>query len=1548
MNLKCKINGKVYDKIVSGATFSEEYNETLDSGSIIIDHIPKIENLRPYDDVFIWNADENFNGFYDIGDIVFFPTLGATASMTCEYYASEETHSFQEVESTVVVEQLDSGLFAIDGTIIDLYNYLLMDKGVLSNERYRFSSTHPLIFKIVLTKNDNTNLTGYYELPLDVEKIDVENSAIYLAKSSAYTQSNDLPSELVFNFGRDVLNTARFYTNDGLYPLMLSNVANYISSGEIVPATINSIQTNDDTNYEYIYEQDSAMLSRGKLTISGINEEELKTLSGLKFNAMSEGTKATYSLIKVEEDSTTSGTYNLTFETKLLIRAPGSGRIVPQIITFVFNMSKRTGTENIWESSNTNYDYRLQTYTFDSVDVDTAEAYIVIQTDRHLPSFFKHMLVDIYSAEMVDLENEYYKYKISLMSETKGLEKVILPNISITQPIVGEKRTIWYYLNQYINLYSPKFKKIYSSTEWYYESKYKIDARTPEQADSSDTYLGTPVSAIFDQYVYAPEMSLTTPTLRDILSRLMIVKDCIPVVKNGVIYAMKISETHGNFIADSNHISFINETMDSDSYSTAYRREYENAISQNNSAHRVEFLGFRCKEDALLTLENMYIETQFPIYKINKLYMCYYKKLLIRNATTGVEKTKLILVRQDISGLVLENVVRNTLPADWTKISSIDSYDDMKKYKILTVGFDIGSAKITGWGTKYEYLTDAMGWTSASYTYIETIMNLLDEFYPFGIQYSQFLEANEVVVGAYSWQSAMVSPSTGNVSGLEIGSNIATKLKTLFFQIDYVGMFSGSVVHTKDNTNVDDFVTSDNCSSALSILEVDGLFEKEKINRLGNPTVSFHGRYNSYNEMDSTYNNKLGSLFGSKHDVVIYHREYQIFDECVLCNFTGSYDYVMKNYFTTVFAKYRTYSYASYNQSVNRTENDKYSVLLSLDKLYYENESLTVLAPRHLVTAFEVSPLSKDLTFNFPYQINGGYMTFSDGNQYFVDVNNFVCGFSMCFNMRTFDPFTAGIYISTINCYSDEEKTEYVGSAQDWYTMPVNSQSDGFLEEIGCFFGHFDENDIIKNNIEWTNTTENINKLFEPILKMPFKTFVEQISDSESNSGTNSNQLVSGRAFKPIITPTTPHTDTGDLINITVPVNPNINTNVVQSALGDLERTPTFSFGKKYNFCKDNKENIDYTLQYEFVNYDEDNVLFSEWLMKLAEFGSYIKTNSEQTINDVSQQGTPFRAIFSSIFTGWNANYGIGMSGNTYDQAIKIRIASNLVSTLEAGMITHCAEIYDYTHEFLSSYTYFTTNVTILKIDSIDSNGDLNLLVNFDVYGYSGDTGGPSLSFSANENKILKFEKRSVEEETGFTDYYYQGKPIPAANGNTRPRDCSRNFSENFVNPTTRYEYLVSPTHENTIVFPKTMYVLTCDNPLEKNLVYDQYKLDALPSNYHIKEVNLDEIFMFEQGENGEPYIKYVKPESGLGTGYKSVQYWYYDYYGDKYLHFVFGVNVEDTVNELKTYISILKNRNPNVYDVNNNIAGKIKNLIGTNDYGKGQYYERLVTEEDD
>ena len=249
-------------------------------------------------------------------------------------------------------------------------------------------------------------------------------------------------------------------------------------------------------------------------------------------------------------------------------------------------------------------------------------------------------------------------------------------------------------------------------------------------------------------------------------------------------------------------------------------------------------------------------------------------------------------------------------------------------------------------------------------TYIETLMDMLDQFFPFGVQAKGFLDAGEEIVDSRKWGETMYSPvnAGGTLDPDLIETNITAKLKGLVFQIDYNAMYSGAIIHTKDNVDDEDYATTDNSNTSLSLLEVDGLYQKEKINRLANPTKSWIGRFDNYEQMhnnplDTTsgFNAKLGAIFddnSGEEPVIVFHREYQIWEDCITCNFVGMYDYVMKNYYTNVFAKYRTYSYASYDQSVERKENDKYSIILSKDNQYYEEGQIPGLSTISILSAF--------------------------------------------------------------------------------------------------------------------------------------------------------------------------------------------------------------------------------------------------------------------------------------------------------------------------------------------------------------------------------------------------------------------------------------------------------------------------------------------------------------------------------------------------------------------------------------------------------------------
>lgn len=1508
MKLKCRINEKEYD-IVAGSTFSEEYNETLDSGTIILDHVNKIEDLKPYDDVYIWDSDKNFDGFYNVGDKFYLQQKNVQLNIS----TSSSIENWEQKTSSInIIYDDNTKKYKLSGTIFDIWSLLIIsEKGY---EQYKLNDK--IIFKIVFNVGNN-NVNGYYELPINIDNIDINNGNIKMFKVKTYKQESYLPNWIKVSFNRTISTSFNNVGSLSLSSTFLSTSGfNFTPGNEMFFSLDFSIEKNDyDEAYKYCFYENTNLSRTGTLTIKGISKEELLSLVNADIVCSCEGKKILFNKLDIKETQDNVIKVTFGFEQNY-INVSNPNITIKNYYYISFDLNKIE--EKLWISSANDLNIKLRhgnltipTNTEYYIDFIYPESFsnakiVISSSDKtlKLPTFFKHLLVDGYSCEMIDLDETYYKYKISLMSETKRLEKICLPNISITQPIVGEKRTIWYYLNQFVNLYSPKYKVVTKDNHWEYVNKFKIDCRKPDDINENDLLTGVPVSAIFNDNIYAPEMTLTSPSLRDVLSRLMIVKDCIPVVKNNVIYAMDISKTHGVFQNNKNVISFCSESLSSDSYSTAYRRKYENAISQKNTAHFIERMNFRNKNNALLTLDNMYLETRFPIYKINKMYMCYYVKVAVKDLL-GNQREQIVLCKQDITNLILQNEVRNALPADWTQYKKYHDdmpVEEMSQYRILTLGYSIGSNQITGWGEKFSWLGDWLGWTTKEYTYLEAILNILSNVInsPFGVQGYQFLQPEEYISESefdnlhknFKWKDAIISMNNKNSGILK---NLSFIFKTsIFFEMDYIGMYSGTVIYSKEKLLDDNIETFDNCSSSLSILEEEGNYEKEKINRLSNPTITFISRYNSVEEMNETYNHNLGSLY--KDNVVIYHREYQIYDDFVLANFIGSYDYVLKNYFTTVFAKYRTYSYASYSESVIRSENEKYNVLIGKNYLVYENEqennqSLDLFS---IFSSFFPSEINNDFSIEHYKQVNGGYFSFFDSSKeeyvkYYSDVIQFVSGLSLCFNIKMFDTITSGNYISNPGYSYSENDVEVVGSIQNWYKLPIR-ENDAFLEKIGCYFGCFTNSD----NISIETKTSEVQERLQNNLLLPL-----------------------------------------------------------------VLNEPSFYFGKEYSFCKDDKEIIDYTLQYELFNKD-NNIYISDWVLRLTEFNNYIKFFKKQLI--FKQSNSPSIVY---LYGGTELN---NITENKYQQLLIMFKKDDLNEIINNKILS----IFMYSYD--SALTYFSgnENSSIGEIEGISKSFRINFILK-EIHDINKDyiylksqiklyvlssVSKDSYIFSSSIEKDIKLEYFSnfVLNDDNNACYYFKGQIFDFDNDfslTEKDKNAIKNQSYNDITLRPGLETIDTLNSKGKIMFgistekiiyEPTMYIFVSTEELKDSIKYEQYKLDTMPSNYvkiDLEEKDFGNIFSIKKDEHNRPYIYFKSPISDIQ--YKSVQYWYLDKNGDNYLHFVFGINIADQNVEEKYYLSIIKNKNPRVYNHLNRVIGLVSNCAleeSADEYGQQTYKE--------
>ena len=152
-----------------------------------------------------------------------------------------------------------------------------------------------------------------------------------------------------------------------------------------------------------------------------------------------------------------------------------------------------------------------------------------------------------------------------------------------------------------MSLYSPKIKQVVSAfyKTWQYTPKYTLDPN---------------LEAIYDG-VFCPEISMTAPSLRDVLSQIMIVKDCIPLCENNVIKALDISKRNGAFLTPpARQVLFLGVWVVK-VIQRAYGASIAGQYRKKTPAHG-EYLGFR-NSIRLGDFWYLQLETRFPIYKIN-------------------------------------------------------------------------------------------------------------------------------------------------------------------------------------------------------------------------------------------------------------------------------------------------------------------------------------------------------------------------------------------------------------------------------------------------------------------------------------------------------------------------------------------------------------------------------------------------------------------------------------------------------------------------------------------------------------------------------------------------------------------------------------------------------------------------------------------------------------------------------------------------------------------------------------------------------------------
>lgn len=221
--------------------------------------------------------------------------------------------------------------------------------------------------------------------------------------------------------------------------------------------------------------------------------------------------------------------------------------------------------------------------------------------------FEKYFIIDNFIENYVNLDTPYYEYTIALMSETKLLEKIQLPNRTIRNPLDAPQLKVNELIGQFCKLYIPSVKYFNkNSNTWSYQQI--IDYQSVID-----------VNSIFN--VDCPDMEFNHPTLRQVLTSLMQVVGCLPRVINHKLTYVNLRLKPTEFIIPNGRKYIVSTSNSSDSYNTSLQTLGENIVGENNIVKN-ETLGFRDVENVFLKhTENLKLTTEFPIKEIKSLKM---------------------------------------------------------------------------------------------------------------------------------------------------------------------------------------------------------------------------------------------------------------------------------------------------------------------------------------------------------------------------------------------------------------------------------------------------------------------------------------------------------------------------------------------------------------------------------------------------------------------------------------------------------------------------------------------------------------------------------------------------------------------------------------------------------------------------------------------------------------------------------------------------------------------------------------------------------------
>lgn len=666
-----------------------------------------------------------------------------------------------------------------------------------------------------------------------------------------------------------------------------------------------------------------------------------------------------------------------------------------------------------------NYNETLDTGTIildqltEKIEIEPFDVVVVSNYGEPTQIAYRRMCVDTFTCTQVSLNPPLYKYEITLFSETKLLEGILLPNLAITKRLNAAARSVYYYLEKYLDQYCPDRY----SDEWTgaYGNIWSFGANIKDPTDTVQSRFGA---------IDCPELQWNEPTLREVLTDLMMVDDCIPVMKNNVINFIDISQTDDEVSADQlKGINYIRESHSSADYVSELKMglvnaannsiptgSYESTDDENvpaDSTRIVERIGFRNNESYILNTNNMELQTSFPIWKLFSCDLTIRAEVdvTIHSIIDGTPDQHIIETHEITVHLKNSQVdyipehsewlTKDVFYGDWGTSATLSN-----QYRNTCLYYIRGSRNIFNFNAKYEQ----------QFLWISNTQYVLDLIF----KSSDFRQAlNEV--GLQMFEDAHLS-----IEWQYAGATVADpSWKDCMFEVAYEPIDECVFRASKSPLQRHIRQVVDNQSTSYIDVKRQGLLEYMKANRLGNKIVLINARY-------SEHESNIPALAQTLGGKIIFQKQISVYRQHLDVNYLATENYVLRDYFTGVKSKLRIWPVISGNEAFVRAESMKFYINSSIPSI--SNTSRVIPSYSDLQTYLErfkyCAVIFNTSQGDRPVSRNYKTRSFST-NAIMVEFSKHIVGNSVVFTLKMVDNAYNGNYIS--NYYGSDGRVEQKG-----------------------------------------------------------------------------------------------------------------------------------------------------------------------------------------------------------------------------------------------------------------------------------------------------------------------------------------------------------------------------------------------------------------------------------------------------------------------------------------------------------------------------------------